>query len=559
MGKDPAVHQGDTVAPARSRVASRNRDEVQPTADGLEGRDREPVDLATRRRRRSHATPFPARQPWLTTVLHQLPDAALIVEAPSAKVVWWNERTTRMWPCFLHPPASLDVVVCGLVRLDGRPYTDREWPLARALATGAVVAEEVQFVAQDGTRTVMNVRCLPICNDRETLSAVVVILHDVSKRRRVEQALQASQARYENLYQDAPDMFASLSVETEHIVQCNETLVRAIGYSRHELLGRPVRDLHHPSCWPGLTTALDQVRQHGRVRDAELQLQCKHGETLDVSLSVAAIRDEQGNLYYRSTWRDITARKQSQAMLDQKQAELERSRLELQALAGRLLTAQEDERRRISRELHDDLNQRLALLTLEIEGLHQHLPRSRRATVERLGTLRDQVVELSDAVHGLAYQLHASILDDLGLPAALESYLVDYTQREAVEIELRQERLTDPLPSDVASCLYRVAQEALRNVARHAGARHVRVSLEQSDGGIRMTVADDGVGFDVPKTERTAVRVSALSGWKNVSDSSRVVFPWRHDLARAPRSTCGFQCRRSTRRTPDAPPGSLGG
>ena len=490
------------MAPAhRSHGAKRNRDEAPPTADGLRGRDRGPADGATRRLRRSHATPFPARQPWLTTVLDQLADAALIVEAPSGTVVWWNAQTTRAWPCFLGPPASLDVVACRLVRLDGRPYTDREWPVARALATGTVVAEEVQFVAPNGTRTVMDVRCLPICDDGETLSAVVVILRDVSERQRVEQALQASQARYENLYQDAPDMFASLTVETQHIVQCNQTLVRATGYSRHELLGRPVRDLHHPSCWPNLTIALERVREQGRVRDTELQLQCKDGETLDVSLSVAAIRDEQGNLYYRSTWRDITARKRVQAVLDEKQAELERSRLELQALAGRLLTAQEDERRRISRELHDDLNQRLALVTLEIEGLQQHLPRSRRATVERLGTVRDQAVELSDVVHGLAYQLHASILDDLGLPAALESYLVDYRQREKVEVELRQERLTDPLPSDAASCLYRVAQEALRNVARHAGAAHVRLSLTQSDGGILMTVADDGVGFDVPNEE----------------------------------------------------------
>ncbi len=482
----------------RSRVAKRNRDEDSPTAVGLKGRNREPADFAARLGRR-HATRFPG-QAWLTTVLDRLPSAGLIVEAPSGKVLWWNAQTIRTWPCFLCPPASIDVVSCRLVRLDGRPYTDREWPLARTLTTGTVVVEEVQFVAQDGTHTVMNVRCIPVRDDTASLSAVVVILHDVSERRQVEQALQASQARYENLYQDAPDMFASLTLKTENIVQCNETLVRATGYSRQELLGRPVRDLHHPSCWPALTAALEQVREHGRVRDAELQLQCKHGETLDVSLSVAAIRDEQGNLYYRSTWRDITDRKRAQAVLDQKQAELERSRLQLQALAGCLLTAQEDERRRISRELHDDLNQRLAMVTLEIEGLQQHLPRARRTTVERLGTLRDQLVELSDVVHGLAYQLHASVLDDLGLPAALESYLVDYRRREEVEVELRQERLTGPLPAEVASCLYRVAQEALRNVARHAGATHVRLSLEQSDGGIRMAVADDGVGFDVPNT-----------------------------------------------------------
>ena len=296
-------------------------------------------------------------------------------------------------------------------------------------------------------------------------------------------------------------MFASVTVDTECIVQCNQTLVSTSGYTREELLGRPVRDLHHPTSWAALAQALERVRHAGRVRDAELQLTCKGGEAIDVSLSVAAIRDERGALYYRSTWRDISDRKQAEGVLRQQQAELERSRAELQTLAGRLLTAQEDERRRISRELHDDVNQRLALLTLDMEALYQQLPRSRPATVGRLRGLRDRVVELSDDVHRLAYQLHTSILDDLGLPAALQSYVADYTRREGIHVELIQQQPTDPIPPDVASCLYRVAQEALRNVARHAHTTRAKVSLEPSAGGIMITIADAGLGFDARDTQ----------------------------------------------------------
>ena len=284
---------------------------------------------------------------------------------------------------------------------------------------------DAQFVAEDDTRAAMNVRCIPFMDEAKNVSAVAMILSSISERQQVEEALKASQARYENLYQHAPDMFASVTVDTEQIVQCNQTLITATGYARDELIGRPILRLHSESCWPALTAALDQMSRTGRVRDTELQIQTKGGNTFEVSLSMAAVRDEKDSSYYRLTWRDITERKRAREALGRKQAELEHSRLELQALAGRLLTAQEDERRRISRELHDDLNQRLALLALEIEALQQPLPQSQRTITRRLCALRDGVVQLSDAVHDLAYKLHASALDDLGLSTALQSYLLD--------------------------------------------------------------------------------------------------------------------------------------
>jgi len=489
------------VARARkSRVTKRTGDQGRSTNDESQGSLRVPANVAPGKLRGSGVPQLTVRQRWLTTILEQLPFGVIIVPALPVKHVFCNESAAQTWPSVLRPSTAVEVVPCRLIRSDGRPYSDREWPWARALTMDTVVAEEVQFLAENGTRTVMDVRCTPV-RDSESVSAVVVILLDTSEYQRVERVLQASQAQYENLYQDAPDMFASLTVDTEHIAQCNQTLVRATGYGRDELLGRPVRDLHHPSCWPDLAVALERVRECGQVRETELQIQRKNGETIEVSLNIVAIRDERGNLYYRSTWRDITPRKRVEALVHQKQAELERSRLTLQALAGRLLTAQEDERRRISRDLHDDLNQRLAILAVETEGLYQHLPGSRDVIVERLRALRDSAVELSDAVHSLAYQLHASVLDDLGLPAALESLLADYAQREAVEVEFNQERLLDPPPPDVASCLYRVAQEALQNVARHARATRVTLSLRPSGSGIRMVIVDDGVGFDVPSVQ----------------------------------------------------------
>jgi len=192
---------------------------------------------------------------------------------------------------------------------------------------------------------------------------------------------------------------------------------------------------------------------------------------------------------------EIAERKRAEASLWESQHALERSRWQLGALAAQLLTAQDDERRRISRELHDDLNQRLAMLAVEIETFQQRLS-STESVSEKLLSLHEQVVELSDDVRHLAYQFHPSILDDLGLPIALQRYIEDFSTRTGIYVTFAHKDLTDPLPQDIASCLYRVAQESLGNVSKHANASHAAVELLGSETGISLSVQDAGVGFD---------------------------------------------------------------
>ena len=366
---------------------------------------------------------------------------------------------------------------------------------AAVVRTGVSRRDEFEVRRQDGG-TIAVVAHVSAVRDR---GGQVVgsrsVLRDITARKRVEDALRASRARYENLYADAPDMFASVDVETGRIVQCNRTLLRATGQTRDAIMGRALRDLHEAACWRTLADALQRLRAEDHVRDVELRLRGKGASVLEVSLSLAAIRDEEDNLYYRCTWRDITARRRAQEALHQKQRELERSQAELRALTARLMTAQDDERRRISRELHDDVNQRLALLALEIDTLEHDLPESTAGTVARLGALRERVVSLSDDVHGLAYQFHPSILDDLGLVAALEALADDFGRREGIEVNLA---LTVPnrIPPETAYCCYRVTQESLRNIATHSHSARVALTLQPRDGGIGLVIEDFGVGFE---------------------------------------------------------------
>jgi len=167
----------------------------------------------------------------------------------------------------------------------------------------------------------------------------------------------------------------------------------------------------------------------------------------------------------------------------------------LRSLAAQLINAQEEERRRISRDLHDDVSQRLAMLTVEVETLEQVLRAFPEQFRARLRQLRRRVGGLSDDVRHLAYQFHPSILDDLGLPIALKRYVDDLSARTGLHGTFVQRNLSERLPQDVSTCLYRVAQESLGNVSKHSRAAQFTVELVGSEDGISLSVRDSGVGF----------------------------------------------------------------
>ncbi len=174
-----------------------------------------------------------------------------------------------------------------------------------------------------------------------------------------------------------------------------------------------------------------------------------------------------------------------------------RAELEAEALSGRLVTAHEDERRRLARELHDDVTQRLAGLAIEaarIEGGEGGTDKG-----EAAHAIREGLVELGEDVHALSYRLHPSVIEDLGLVEALRIECDRVAQQGPLLVNLDCGDMPGKLPADAALCLFRVAQEALRNVERHARATSIDVSVARKDGGIALAVRDDGTGFDASR------------------------------------------------------------
>jgi signal transduction histidine kinase len=163
-------------------------------------------------------------------------------------------------------------------------------------------------------------------------------------------------------------------------------------------------------------------------------------------------------------------------------------------LSGRLITAHEEERARLARELHDDVTQRLALLAIQAGREEGKLTGPAGGSAMR--TMREGLVRLSEDVHGLSYRLHPSILEDLGLTEALKSECERFSQTCSTRLETSVRDVPETLARDVALCLYRIAQEGLRNIARHAGASQAGVRVQRLDGGLQLTIEDDGAGFD---------------------------------------------------------------
>jgi signal transduction histidine kinase len=176
--------------------------------------------------------------------------------------------------------------------------------------------------------------------------------------------------------------------------------------------------------------------------------------------------------------------------------ELRRSQGELRVLTGRLLEARESEARRIARELHDDLGQGLALLTVELDLLRQKPPGAAGPLGGRVQALVTRVKQLSSSVHDLSHQLHPSKLEQLGLVAAIGSLCRELAETHGLKIEFRHEAMPSSIPPDTAVCLYRIAQEGLSNAIKHAGARQAEVELSGTADSVSLRIVDHGRGFD---------------------------------------------------------------
>jgi signal transduction histidine kinase len=174
---------------------------------------------------------------------------------------------------------------------------------------------------------------------------------------------------------------------------------------------------------------------------------------------------------------------------------------QLARLSGRLIEAQEEERKRIARDVHDDYSQRLAMLAIDVEKMAAKVEDSSQGTKQQLFDFYQRISELGADMHSLSHELHSSTLESLGLVAGTKAFCQEFAETEHVQVDFAHENVPRGIPADASLCLFRIVQEGLRNVKRHSGANRASVRVEYSGGDLHLTVSDQGKGFDVGSSQ----------------------------------------------------------
>jgi signal transduction histidine kinase len=180
-----------------------------------------------------------------------------------------------------------------------------------------------------------------------------------------------------------------------------------------------------------------------------------------------------------------------------KQKQLSRARSEQTRLSGMLINAQEEERKRLASELHDDFSQRLALLSLGIENVTELIPPGCEQANQQLHELLNSASELGADLHSVSHRLHSSTLEKLGLVPGVGALCKEFVVQKQIQVTFAHRDVPPSVSTDVALCLFRVVQEALRNVKKHSGASQANVSLSKVNGYLHLAISDNGTGFDL--------------------------------------------------------------
>jgi PAS domain S-box-containing protein len=323
------------------------------------------------------------------------------------------------------------------------------------------------------------------------LAIVANIIGATLERKYAETASQESEERFRYLFAQASIGIALETMEGR-ILEVNPAFCSMLGYSSEELLNTRCARISHPEDEEVEKLLFEELRQGLRPSyRLEKRFFRNDGSQMWGLVSVSLLNCNHGSPpLVIGMVSDVSAQKTAEACLYQRDQELQR-------LAGHLIEAQEEERRRISRDLHDDIGQRIALLACEIdfEQRSRTAPRSERKP-SVLPKLRKEIDSIATDIHKLSHELHSASLQCCGLKIALKDLCWKYSHNHHLEIDLHTEKLDPKLPPDVALCLFRVAQEALANALKHSHTKRVDVNVVQDPKKVRLTVKDYGVGFD---------------------------------------------------------------
>jgi PAS domain S-box-containing protein len=316
------------------------------------------------------------------------------------------------------------------------------------------------------------------------IDRIACVLQDVTERKAAEETLRENEEKFRRVFRDAGVGMVIVSPEGRFLA-ANKAFCDSLGYTEEELQEKTVESVTLSEDWPAFSKKLREALTEGRgFQWFEKRCLHKNGRIVYTASSASLIRSRDGEpQYFVGEVLDVTMRKEAeQALAD---------------MTRKLIAAQEQERARIARELHDDINQRLAMLAIGLEQVQDDPSEIQ----QRLSELRKQTTELSNDVQTLSHDLHSSQLEYLGAVAGMKNWCKEFGERQGMQINCRQD-VRSILPQEIGLCLFRVLQEALHNAAKHSGVKRIEVQLHEESDEIHLTIRDLGKGFDVEAAKK---------------------------------------------------------
>ncbi len=322
-----------------------------------------------------------------------------------------------------------------------------------------------------------------------SFGVIITLTINISKRKKIEKQLRLSEEKYRDLYDNAPDMYHSVD-KNGIIIECNETEAKMLGYRKEEIIGKPVTQFMTEESKKAQLEFFSNIEKYNFIQ-VERDFIRKDGSIFTASLNEFIEVDEKGNFIKTKTiGRDITYKKKIEE-------ELKKSKEALRKLSFYLQNIRENERKEISREIHDNLGQSLTALKLNLSWIKKRITDS--LILEKFEEAINIINTLIGQVQNISNKLRPSLIDHLTLQDAIKWQAKEFEKNSNIncKIEITEDGIN--LQKETSLAIFRIFQEALTNIARHANATEVYIKLLRVDGSLLLMVKDNGIGIDDSK------------------------------------------------------------